>query len=83
MQCLTDTGSGTYQIANPQPTETSGCTYLMVQPNEIPMAFMNMSPEDGLQVGGLLALVLVVGFTFRAIARALDVNISNNGDSSE
>lgn len=83
MQCLTDIGTGSYQIANPQPTVTNNCTYLIVQPNEIPTAFMNMTPEQGLEVGGLFALVLVVGFTFRAVAQALHVPISNNGDSNE
>lgn len=82
MQCLTDIGTGNYQIANPQPTLTTDCTYLIVQPNEIPMAFMNLTPEQGLEVGGLFALVLVAGFTFRAIAHALNVNVSNNGDSN-
>lgn len=83
MMCLTDTGTGLYKVASPQPTELNGCTFLIVQPNEIPTAFMNLTPSDGLKVGGLLALVLVAGFTFRAIARAIDPNFSNNGDSNE
>lgn len=82
MYCLSDIGNGFYKVASPQPTEFSGCTYLIVQPNEIPIAFMNMTPAEGLKVGGLLALVLVAGFTFRALARAIDFNL-NNGDSNE
>lgn len=83
MLCLQDSGAGNYQVVSPQPATINGCTFLIVQPNEIPTAFMNLTPEDGLKVGGLLATVLVVGFTFRAIAQALNVSFSNNGDSNE
>lgn len=80
MQCLTDIGSGQYQIASPQPTLLSDCVYLLAQPNELPVDFMQLTIDEGLQVGGLLALVLVAGFTFRAIARALYAG-DKSGDS--
>lgn len=73
MQCLTDTGTG-YVVTSPQPELISDCVYLLAQPNELPSEFMNMTTEEGLTIGGLLATVLVVGFTFRAIARALSQN---------
>ena len=81
MQCLTDVGLGNYRVTAPQPTELSGCVFIIAQPNELPSAFMVLTPEEGLQVGGLLATVLVVGFTFRAIARAL--NVSNDRIDNE
>lgn len=80
MRCLIDTGTGFFQVANPQPTELTNCVYLIAQPTEIPTAFMNLTPDDGLKVGGLLATVLVVGFTFRAIARVLSTE--NNGNEN-
>lgn len=81
MQCLTEISSGVFSVASPQPTEYSSCVYLIAQPNELPTAFMNMTVDEGLQVGGLLALVLVAGFTIRAIARALSAG-DNSGDSN-
>lgn len=80
MQCLTDLGANTYAVASPQPTELSGCTYLIAQPSELPSGFMNMTTEEGLTVGGLLATVLLVGFTFRAMAHALNFNEKGDKD---
>lgn len=78
MQCLTDTGSGNYVVTNPQPTQITDCVYLLAQPNELPTAFMNMTVEEGLEVGGLLSLVLLAGFTFRAVGRALSTYEKGN-----
>ena len=74
MHCLTDIGAGNYRVSDPQPTELSSCVFIIAQPNELPSAFMVLTPEEGMQVGGLLATVLVAGFTIRAIVRALNVN---------
>lgn len=73
MQCLTDTGTG-YVLTSPQPTDLTTCTFLLVQPSELPNQLLNLSLEESLTVGSLLAGLLVVGFIFRAVARALDVN---------
>lgn len=81
MRCLTELALGEFRVTSPQPTELSNCVYLIAQPHELPSALMVLTPEEGLQVGGLLATVLVVGFTFRAIARAL--NVSNDRNENE
>ena len=74
MQCLTDNGNGTLSLTNPQPTIIGDCVYILATPQDLPSGIMNLTPAQGLQVGGLLTLVLVAGFTIRAIARALNIN---------
>lgn len=77
MQCLTDNGGGDFTIAAPQPTDYTVCTYLVVQPSELQPQIFNLTVEEGVWLGFQLSLILVLGFTFRAIARAL-----NTGDTS-
>lgn len=70
MLCLDyNTESLTYTVANPQPTDLSTCTYLLANPSDFPMDFLTV--DDAIQLAFLFASVLVVGFTFRAIAQAL------------
>jgi hypothetical protein len=45
--------------------------YLLAQPAELQPEIWNISVEQGLEIGGYLALVLVTGYTFRAMAQAL------------
>lgn len=73
MQCLTQTVDG-FIVASPQPTELSTCTFLLVQPSELPNQLMNLTLEESLTVGSLLGGLLVVGFIFRAVAQALSIN---------
>ena len=75
MQCLTDNGGGSFTTAAPQPTDYTACTYLLVQPSELQPQVFNLTVEEGVWLGFQLGLILLAGFTFRAIARAL-----NTGD---
>lgn len=77
MQCLNDSGGGNFTIAAPQPTDYTACTYLLVQPSELQPQIFNLTVEEGVWLGFQLSLILVAGFTFRAIARAL-----NTGEQS-
>ena len=79
MQCLTDNGDGTFSVTNPQPATISGCTNLIVQPNELQNELFNFSLEDYRLISMALVGLLIVGFTFRAIAQALD---TYNGESN-
>lgn len=78
MQCLNDLGGGNFSIASPQPQAIGSCVYIIAQPNELPNGIMNLTPEEGLQVGGLLALVLLSGFTIRVIAQTLHAGNKEN-----
>ena len=72
MQCLT-LKAGIYTISNPQPVVVGDCFYILATPQELPTGIMNLTPAEGLRVGGLLTLVLVAGFSIRAMARALNI----------
>ena len=72
MQCLTQQ-AGIYTISNPQPVVVGDCFYILATPQELPTGIMNLTPAEGLRVGGLLTLVLVAGFSIRAMARALNI----------
>ena len=72
MQCLT-LKAGIYTVSNPQPVVVGDCFYILATPQELPTGNMNLTPAEGLRVGGLLTLVLVAGFSIRAMARALNV----------
>jgi hypothetical protein len=72
MQCLTDNGGGSFTTAAPQPTDYTVCTYLLVQPSELQPQIFNLTVEEGIWLGFQLTAILVVGFIFRAIARALN-----------
>jgi len=72
MLCLTETSAGVYEVLDPQPNFISDCTHILAQSNELPMEFFMLTPAEGLEIGGKLALVLVTGFIFRAVAQALN-----------
>jgi hypothetical protein len=74
MQCLTDNGGGSFTTAAPQPTDYTACTYLLVQPSELQPQIFNLTAEEGVWLGFQLSLILVVGFIFRAVARALSTD---------
>ena len=74
MQCLVQQIGGAYTVASPQPTVIGDCIYILATPRDLPTGIMNLTPAEGLHVGGLLSLVLVAGFSIRAMARALNVN---------
>jgi hypothetical protein len=71
MLCLQQLNSTDFQLISPQPADYTGCTYLLAQPSELQPEIWNISVEQGLEIGGYLALVLVTGYTFRAMAQAL------------
>lgn len=81
MICAQKISDTEYFVFMPQPTEFKDCVFIIAQPNELPTDFMNMTSVEGLYVGGLLAALLAVGFSFRAIGRALFIN--EKGDKDE
>lgn len=71
MQCLTETTQGVFQVADPQPVDYTTCTYLIAQPSELQNELFNLTMEDAQILMPYFAIVLVTGFTYRAIAQAL------------
>lgn len=78
MQCLTQMVGGNFMITDPQPIYTKDCNYILVQPQELPNELLQITPSEGVEIGGKLALVLLAGFTFRAIAKALNASDRSN-----
>ena len=79
MQCLT-LRAGIYTISNPQPVVVGNCFYILATPQDLPTGIMNLTPAEGLKVGGLLTLVLLAGFSIRAMARALSTIEGNQNE---
>ena len=71
MQCLQDQGGGVYSLITPQPADYTTCTNVLVSPTELAPQVFNLTAEEGVWLGFQLGLILVVGFTIRAVARAL------------
>ena len=71
MLCLQQINATDFQVISPQPADYTSCMYLLTQPAELQPEIWNISVEQGLEIGGYLALVLVTGYTFRALAQAL------------
>jgi len=74
MQCLNDEGGGWYSLQSPQPADYTVCTYLIIQPSDLPSDVWNLTIEEAQVLMPYFGLLLLAGFTFRAIARALSVD---------
>lgn len=76
MLCLTEnpgsTGGVYYTVAEPQPTTYTECVYILAQPPEVSNEFWNLTMDEAQELMPYFGLVLVAGFTFRALARALN-----------
>lgn len=70
MLCLEQVGGG-FIVADPQPVEIMGCTYLIVQPSELPPSPFQLTPAEGAQIAGAIAVVWAIGFAARAAVYAI------------
>lgn len=70
MFCLEQVEGG-FVVADPQPVEISGCTFLLVQPSELPPSALNLTVEEGAQIAGAIAVVWAIGFAARAAIYAI------------
>ena len=68
-------------VTNPQPTLITDCVYILAQPAELPNELLQITPSEGVEIGGKLALVLLAGFTIRAVAKAL--NAADKGNEND
>lgn len=80
MQCLTDNGDGTFSIANPQPTEYTTCVYVAASPTELGNQIWNLTPSQGLELSGAIALTWAIAFGFRMGIKSLKSNERENED---
>lgn len=79
MQCLTQLTTG-YEVSNPQPTDYTTCTAILVSPTELQNEIFNLTPAQGSQIGAAVILVWAVAFTFRAAISSL--NSQNESENS-
>jgi hypothetical protein len=80
-ECLSDLGSGQFQLQSPQPDDYTACTYLIVQPSELQPDLWNITPAQGLDIGLAMALCLAIGFAYRMIVKFLLTDLE--GDKNE
>jgi len=66
MQCLTDTGSGTYAVTSPQPTLLTDCTLLLAQPSDLPFTVYDLPSTADMQTAFMLTFVPIVLFYLAA-----------------
>lgn len=80
MQCLTDLGSGTYQVQAPQPSDYTTCTMLVVSPTELQSDIYALSAAQGVQLSIAIGTIWAVAFVFRVLNQQLSSKI---GESNE
>ncbi len=78
MQCLTDNGAGMYQLADPQPTEYTTCTYVLAQQPDIAINAWALTASQGLQIATAIAICWAAAFAFRVIGQFLNQSSKQN-----
>ena len=71
---------GFIQAVQPQPVETDACAWVLVSGEQVGNELLNLTAEQGAQIGASILLVWAVAFSFRMIIRAF--NVDQNGDST-
>lgn len=71
MQCLLDMGAGEFVLADPQPPEYQACTYLLVQPSELPLELFNITPAEGAQLSAAIVAVWAIAWVVKPFILAL------------
>lgn len=74
MQCLEQVSETQFQLPAVQPADYTTCTYVLAQPQDVHADIWNLTTDDAIQLMPLFAVVLVTGFSFRALARALKID---------
>jgi len=71
MLCLIDMGGGEFVLANPQPPEYKDCTYLLVQPSQLPLELFNITPAEGAQLSAAIVAVWAIAWVVKPFILAL------------
>lgn len=71
---------GAIYAVDPQPVVTDSCSLVLVSGEEAGNDLLNLTAEQGSQIGGAILLVWALAFTFRMIIRSF--NVDENGDST-
>lgn len=71
---------GAIYAVDPQPVVTDSCSWVLVSGEEAGNDLLNLTAEQGSQIGGAILLVWALAFTFRMIIRSF--NVDENGDST-
>lgn len=79
MKCLIDYGSGQYQVLEPQPSDYTTCTALVVSPTELQNGVMHLTAAEGVQLSLAIGGCWAVAAAFRAVIHML----KEKGDSNE
>lgn len=79
MNCLIDYGSGQYQVMEPQPSDYTTCTALVVSPTELQNGVMHLTAAEGVQISLSIGLLWAIAAAFRAVIHIL----KEKGDSHE
>lgn len=82
MLCLIQTSDYQFELPATQPTDYTTCTYILAQPQDVHADAWNLTMDDAITLMPYFALVLVMGFTFRAVARALNTGDTTNESST-
>ncbi|MDR5172281.1 hypothetical protein IHQ56_10665 [Methylobacillus flagellatus] len=74
-----DIGSGQYQVMEPQPSDYTTCTALVVSPTELQNGVMHLTAAQGVQLSIAIGICWAVAAAFRAVIHML----KEKGDSNE
>ena len=77
MQCLIQTSEFQFELPATQPSDYTTCTYILAQPQDVHADVWNLTMDEAMELMPYFGLVLVMGYTFRAIAQALKTDERN------
>lgn len=77
MQCLIQVSEFQFELPATQPSDYTTCTYILAQPQDVHADVWNLTMDEAAELMPYFGLVLVMGYTFRAIAQALKTDERN------
>jgi len=80
MLCLSQIDGNTFQVASPQPTEYTSCTYVLAQPSDLGINAWALTPDEGYQIATAIAICWAAGYASRVVGQFLKPNQSLEGE---
>lgn len=66
---------------NPQPSDLTACSYVLGSYSETAPDVWQLTPEQGLEIGGAILLVWAIAWGFRMVTRVINLDEGRNEDA--
>lgn len=82
MQCITETGSGTFAVTIPQPTLITDCVYVVADPTELGYQLFSLTTEQGTELAIAIATLWAIGAVFRILISMLNTKERDSNETN-